>query len=362
MGKTFSARRILVALTSTIALMAIVPTPASAQFASGLQPEDAFNHYLTASADGERLYSAATNCDSLPPPCDQVLFESTDGGTTWEQLPARLFDGHKILIPPDAADQRIFALAAGNLQVSEDGGQTFRPTAPAFQAVSAAISPAFNEGDPTFLIGGTPTTMYNDETHVVTPLPGVLSVGPSNPAFSPGYPDDSRLFFGHNVLGDEPNTIKGAVTVCVDHLVSCSTTEVGTFGPEIRFAPDFAEGGALYAFDQRGVHVSNDGGETFEDITPPERATIWDFEVLDDGSLLVARTFNPFQDPGAEGLFRSTDGGVSWTRVSSPMLDVGVFSLAAGGDTVVAALTSPGLGDEVVCSDDGGLTWASRCP
>ena len=127
------------------------------------------------------------------------------------------------------------------------------------------------------------------------------------------------------------------------------------------------------AHEGRGVHVSRDGGETWErtlhagphvgiidlvrDPHDPDRlwAAGWDRRRRGDG-----------------GVFRSSDGGATWTKLGGGLLegsDVGRVALAAAASEpgVVYALivdhAPPGegrydVGGALYRSDDGGDTWA----
>jgi photosystem II stability/assembly factor-like uncharacterized protein len=124
--------------------------------------------------------------------------------------------------------------------------------------------------------------------------------------------------------------------------------------------------------DERGVYKSTDGGEHWQ-------------RVLDKGSdvgiadiamataklnILFAATWNahrppwstypPIEGPG-NGLYRTTDGGATWTQISGHGLPEGNWgrtgiAVGADGRRVYATIVCPGHSG-LYRSDDGGDTW-----
>ena len=127
------------------------------------------------------------------------------------------------------------------------------------------------------------------------------------------------------------------------------------------------------AHEGRGVHVSRDGGESWErTLHAGPHVGIIDLvrDPFDPDRLWAAGWDRRRQGEG--GVFRSTDGGVSWTRLEGGLLqgkDVGRVAVAASASErgVVYALmvdhSPPGngrydVGGALFRSDDGGDTWA----
>ena len=55
------------------------------------------------------------------------------------------------------------------------------------------------------------------------------------------------------------------------------------------------------------------------------------------------------------GVYRSTDGGVTWTAATTQPTNTGILSLAASGSTFLAGTRGAG----VFRSTDGGVTWVA---
>jgi RNA polymerase sigma-70 factor (ECF subfamily) len=307
----------------------------------------------------DRTVFAAGVAACRTPQCPPVLFRSTDAGATWVRLPAEGFDGKEILLPPAyGTDNRIFAVGALGLEVSEDGGASFHPATAAGvagNAGSAAISPGFNDGDPTILIGDQSLVQYRDDLKTMGPTRPVPGRGPLYPSFSPAYQQDGLLLVGGVQVSGV--TWAPAVFRCFGEV--CSGTvlpDAPGEPPRVRPAPDFAQSGMVYAFTTNGVFVSGDRGASYSKLNVPWAMPLEDVAAAENGRLFAA-----VRAPGAGALgelHASSDSGASWSRVDSPVLAGGVKSIRASGDHLLAALYLGGI----ACSADGGASWAARCP
>jgi RNA polymerase sigma-70 factor (ECF subfamily) len=323
------------------------------------QPEDAHITSIAMSPnfahDGVVFASGRSECPQYL--CSNVLFKSTDAGATWTRLPATTFNGEDVLVPPgfDENHQRIFAMGSSGLQVSEDGGETFAPaatTTATYVVGAAAISPAFANGDPSILIGSQTLMRYRDDTGTVEPVPSNTGTGPLAPAFAPDYPADDRIVVGGLALDADSGRLVSAVHTCRASL--CNTAFVGSesLPATVRLAPDFARSNLAYAFTASGLFASDDGGASFRQLLKFETgAFVHDVAVTPDGRLYVA------SGDDQAGLYESSDGGTTWTKVASPLFDGGANRVVVAGNLVIASLGDRGL----ACSIDGGATWAPRC-
>src|SRR5438270_5107063 len=144
-----------------------------------------------------------------------VLFHSSDGGTTWDRLKASGFSGGTVLLAPNyPVDHRVFAAGGSGLQVSTDNGATFTTAVPL--AGPSAISPAFTV-DHRIVIGAIPGWEYRDDTTATSPLQ--LDPRPRGHvftfAFSPSYAKDGRLFVGSATPATGGHTLQSCtVTLC----------------------------------------------------------------------------------------------------------------------------------------------------
>ena len=327
------------------------------------QPEDTSVLSVTGSSSSsgseEQFALGMGNCNNAF--CHPVLFRSTDAGTSWERLPGEGLVGNTLLLPPGypTSDPRLFISGQEGLHVSEDGGASFHPAPLAGGPQAAgpvAMSPAFNSGDPTILIGARALLRYRDDTRTVEPVATSTPPGQLEPAYSPAYGSDRTIFLGATAFDPLWGTTGSTVYRCVDGVCTPATLEGQDVTPKLRVAPDFANTGRVYAYTQKALFRSVDGGAAFEPLPLP-----WFDEILSDLTVtretLIAST-TPMNETGKGGAYLSTDGGSSWARLESPLLTGGVRGTTVAGDRLIAALYGQGL----ACSPDGGLTWAPRCP
>ena len=144
--------------------------------------------------------------------------------------------------------------------------------------------------------------------------------------------------------------------------------------PEVVFAA--AMGHAWGPNEERGLFRSTDGGDTWERILYRNETTGASDVAIDplNPDLVYAGMYDYLRRPWhfrsggpGSGLFRSTDGGTSWTRLTDPALAnglpgtgvmgrVGVSVHAADPNRVYALIESQEEG-ELWRSDDRGITW-----
>lgn len=132
-------------------------------------------------------------------------------------------------------------------------------------------------------------------------------------------------------------------------------------------------GGGSLTYEGDGLYRSTDGGRTWRDVGLRDSATIGRIAVdpANPRRLFVAATGSLFRSGGDRGVYRSTDGGRSWTRVlAGANAWTGAVDVAIAPDrpdTIYAAMwdrqRTPslrrygGLGSGVYRSTDGGAHW-----
>lgn len=240
------------------------------------------------------------------------IFKSTDGGATWQSksrgLEGSPYASH-ILVDP----QNPSILYASHLNSkSIDGGETWFRNAP--------------------LVG---------------------SLGPS--ALDPQNP--STVYAVETYYGAFKSTDGGASWQQI-------ALDIGIVASVV---VDPHSSATLYAFiEEGGVFKSTDGGATWtaiDDALPARSIAMLAFDPVTPGTIYLAafpeydRDFNRLADGG---VFKSTDGGTTWTT-GVQLNNGGVAKVVVNPqDTaIVYALTYP-LG--VFQSTDGGTTWSERGP
>ena len=125
--------------------------------------------------------------------------------------------------------------------------------------------------------------------------------------------------------------------------------------------------------DERGLYRTRDGGATWTKVLGVDANTgATDVVMSPDGRTVIAATYQRRRrefgfagsGPGS-GLWQSTDGGDTWSRVTSgvPAGDLGRIGLAISAsnpDVVYAIIEASPPGGGVYRSDDRGATWVRR--
>jgi hypothetical protein len=264
------------------------------------------------------------------------------------------------MLPPSyPADKRLFVGGPHALKVSNDGGRSFMALTPA--GGFTAMSPAFSAGDPHIFVGAIPGWIYHDDTKAVTPLDSVPESASAalSLAYAPAYPADHRRVIGGTDTSPDANSM---VSVCDGSVCTAPAVLPGSTGtPAVMTSRRYKDTNIAFAWHLDRLFRSRDGGASFKLLTLPAPGLVQ--SVADDGAghLYMALLDN---QPGTTtgGLFVSGDSGDTWSRLGAgTRLDRGVLSVATvpGGRLLAGpfALTGGGL----LCSPDGGRSWAPRC-
>jgi photosystem II stability/assembly factor-like uncharacterized protein len=131
----------------------------------------------------------------------------------------------------------------------------------------------------------------------------------------------------------------------------------------------------FFATEEQGIFRSDDDGDSWAEVNaglPTSQGRFPKFSsFVGLGADIYASSWGFHAGiPGARGLFRSADGGLSWDQLGGLLADNRpVAALLGSGGDLVAALGCPGTShyfpgcsndpaDGVYSSGDGGLTWA----
>lgn len=333
-------------------------------------------------AQSHRVY-AVRHWDPCPHGTCEELLRSDDGGGTWRSarasgwtgttLEAGLLSGQEVLLSP----------AGSGLDVSMDGGDSFRAEA----VPSSFVSVAHPAGTSLTLLTSTSagrssllTLPANDLREVAGSdlRQAQLYVNPAYPHVPSGQP---YAIAG----GADSQTGFPTIELCDAGLRCTSPRPVVSERdyPFLFMSPRFDGDHVLFANTTRlGLFRSTDGGLSFAPVVIAPKASntliqtvqalgfTTDFDgaahhgSVYAGVLGVNRPHTQEDEALVGGVYRSIDGGINWRKVGAPSrLDGGVTALAVAPDGRVFAAYLAGATKgvaHVLCTVDD-KSWHSSC-
>ncbi|MBW3662164.1 MAG: glycosyl hydrolase [Actinobacteria bacterium] len=249
-----------------------------------------------------------------------------------------------------------FLSARGGADLDPAAGTRARAEAADARHRTAATDPALAEAPWTWLgpqnIGGRVLDIAldpagTDTVYVATAGGGVWKSTDAGVTLAPSWPDVA------------PQAV-AAIAAAPDETLYAGTGEPPPGGGSITWAGD-------------GIYRSTDGAQTWENIGLSDSGTISEIVVDSRGTIWVASMGHGFAEGGERGLYRSDDGGESWTvALEAPNGRTGASDIAidpADPDhlfvTMWQRIRLPdrrlygGPGSTVWESHDGGATWES---
>ncbi len=286
------------------------------------------------------------------------VYKSTDSGVHWTASNQGLSVSGAIpavdTVAVDPNDSRVViaGTAGDGLFVSLDGAGTW---APAGSGVVGGVvdSLAFSGAFSTAFVG-----THGDGVFRSTDLGSTWSA--SNAGF------DASLV---SALLADPQTPGRAVAGAYDgiHLTSDGGLDwtAASKGPSVPVSALADSGGTLLAGTfGGGVFASRDGGASWTasagGLTDPDIGAV----AVDpsDSRTVYAGTAHPYDGTNSERVFKSTDGGASWTQTSLDAQDATIFGITVNpSKPAQVAAVSPGT---IVYfqSNDGGANWSTITP
>jgi photosystem II stability/assembly factor-like uncharacterized protein len=269
----------------------------------------------------------------------QRVYKTTDGGGSWAVLRGLQGAGSLLIDPRDSAT--LFAVSGGVLK-SADGGATWNEIGHAsWVAASAALGPNGRYG-----------------------FPGALILDPQNP--------DTLYVIA--IAQGAPGCCRTDVFKSTDGGMSWGMAASWQGNDVTLLAMDPENSSTLYAAgtERSTISKSTDGGVTWKDFPlPPEAIPTGDD---DDWAILTSmaidsRNSDIVYASGSGGIFKSTDGGASWTTVNAglaPYACTGSDSCFGEPYRVGFLVIEPRLGTlyaasraGVLRSGDGGSRWVA---
>ncbi|MHB8717267.1 MAG: WD40/YVTN/BNR-like repeat-containing protein [Candidatus Dormibacteria bacterium] len=308
------------------------------------------------------------------------LWVTHDGGASWTAARSTSL-GPRIVIGVQAGREVLFTQTSG-LMRSDDYGNTWRrvgdPGNPSISPTFASDGAVAVAGSSDYLLKGTTAQPVNGS--------GGADADQSF-AFSPSFPSAGPHPAALLVAEDSHQlpviqTCSAALQCSGGATLPGAGTAFTSFPVTLYPSSGFATDGTVFAQSGRGLYKSTDGGHTFVPLTvvadgasaqaTPMMALAPGYAESGPIRTLYAAIFEVFNAQGSTqqaprsggGVFRSSDGGATWSKVSagSP-LDGGASAVAETPDGRLFAGYLPGTTRTVglLCSTDGS-TWAATCP
>jgi photosystem II stability/assembly factor-like uncharacterized protein len=273
------------------------------------------------------------------------IFKTVDAGQTWTLLAGSPFAGALVVDPVNT--QTLYAAGSATVYTSTDGGVTWSGSSTGLQStetLAVAVDPErpgilyAGEGGAVMTSGNAGLTWSRAGGQTAaTPAVNALAVDPANPdrvvALRPGRGAENGIF-----VSDDAGTLWR--NVAPQELRDARALLMLGARPDTAF---IGLGGA-------GVCKSTDAGETWRSAMTPVGGDVAD--VATDSS-----TAGTLYAVTAEGPFKTTDGGASWSSLPSGLDGVTGFNTiaVAPSDSRVLYL---GHSNGVERSSNGGAAWA----
>ncbi|HVM19610.1 MAG TPA: hypothetical protein VM307_06595 [Egibacteraceae bacterium] len=248
-----------------------------------------------------------------------------------------------VVVDPKAADTVYIAAASGGVWKSTDAGETFTPSWP------------------------------DDITQAV----GALEIAPDGTLYAgtgEANPGGGSIVYGGTGMYRSTDGAKTWEHVGLDTAGAFGRIAVDPTNPQRVFAA--ASGNLFVPGGERGLYRSDDGGDTWERVLAGVNDTTGAVDVSIDprnpDNVLVGM-WDHFRDPDrrvyagpGSGVWRSTDGGDTWTRAAEITMPdpaetgrIGVAFSPADPDRAYALIANKldGTHGAWFRSDDGGATW-----
>ncbi len=311
-----------------------------------------FLPFQLAGADSRAIYAGTTN----------GVFKSTDGGSTWTEANSGLagIDVFSLAIDP-ANPATLYAGTFGSgVFKTTDGGHSWALASSGLTdaiVLSLAIDPA----TPSTLYSGATSAFFagsvfkstnggHDWTVSNSGLPvaiiDVLAIDPSNPAI---------IYAGTNYAGVFKSTDGGQSWTAASSGMTPALIDDIALDPANSATLYAGLGGCSFGcLLPAGVFKSTDGGSSWTAIN----AGLTDLQVV---SLAVdpANTNILYAGTRLEGVFKSTNGGTDWSLANSAILGTlyATLHFPLVIDPLNTATIYAGTADGVFKSTDGGLNW-----
>lgn len=280
------------------------------------------------------------------------MFKTTDGGVSWERIRN---DVSAIALAPSQPDL-VYSAEHNTLWRSENGGESWtqRGAAPVVGRWITAID--VDPGDPQRLhLGGFERIAVSDDGGATSRAPHGSFKGAWSSAIATSPNDPEVVYVGHGD-GRLSKTTDGGDTWLLQATLG-SGTETSTIS-DIATSP--LDPNLVFVSNLEGIFRSTDAGQNFSRVTAglnDPRIISLAVDPSDDSRIFAGTgSHRPYLVYEGTGMYRSSDGGDSWTKVPGlPDAPVPAIVVHPADHNIVWASF---FGYGIYRSTDGGDTWA----
>lgn len=266
------------------------------------------------------------------------LYKSSDGGDTWQKIDSSFAEKSVVDMDIDTDDDLYVLTSDSTLHISIDRGLSWKHLS---LDIVVPSSVCHNEAQQRILIGSAGHGVYVSEDTLIHWIPFSDSLNNSYVfSFCQGISGD--LYCGTDISIYKSSDLgatweKTGFPLIPDNIISRIITNT--------------QGDLFAATTNVGIFRSTDGGMSWQNIdTGLNHVQVWDMEVGPQGAL--------FATDVTYGFFKSTDNGAHWSQPGSTQLPQSLY--AVGVTKTGALLVGENVtSDTLYRSADGGSTWQS---
>ncbi|MCK6684335.1 MAG: hypothetical protein L6R30_18185 [Thermoanaerobaculia bacterium] len=317
------------------------PSQGKLNWRSGGPQGGAINHISRDSRSSNRPSEPAAGADSLYAATAGGIYESTDAGSNWTFLGPSAFGTHATIFQQSQSSPSTLAAGTwlGGVFISTDGGANWTQRAASAGLLNGTItSLAFDPRSANILFAGQFRGVYKTADGGATWTlrdTGISGWGVNSLSVHPLAPGTVYLA-SNSGLARSPDSA-GSWSVVGQGTVPCAR----------QVAADPSDASGVYARDcSDTLFRSGDGGATWTALAACS-AGRGPMTVLQDGTLFAA---------AGTSLCKSTDRGTSWTVITTPSARAGTGLAAASGSSQMLYFATQ---DGILKSTNGGAAWTA---
>ncbi len=269
---------------------------------------------------------------------DEGVFRSTDNGSTWTEvstgLPEVSPNNYRAAISFAVSGNTIYVGTTAGIYKTTNSGANWTDSSVGLPPSGTALPPPV----PVYSIVFSGSTMFCGTSKGIYRS---TDNGANWSAVNTGYPGGTTLSFAVNGSTIFAAAYGGGVYSSSNNGASWSPVNNGLTDPFVRSL--LVSGGMLFAgTDSSGVFTSSNNGATWTERGPLGQVA---FTIAPGaGGTILIGTFS--------NVFRSPDNGVNWTRSSSGLANLWIYSVVVLGNSIFT-----GTDDGVYRSTDNGASW-----